>query len=127
MLIGGLGADRIVGNADDDILVAGYLTFSDLDVALAAIRKEWISERDYHDRIENLTNQQDNAAVIRANDNYFLMTGTANDTVKDDGFSDVLTGSAGCDWFFFNQPTDRDRATDIKDEVFANDLSWIEA
>jgi hypothetical protein len=37
--------------------------------------------------------------------------------------ADVLTGSAGLDWFFFDQQ--HDRATDLKDEVFANDLAWI--
>jgi hypothetical protein len=35
----------------------------------------------------------------------------------------VLTGSAGIDWFFFDE--DNDRATDLKDEVFLDDLEWI--
>ena len=47
-------------------------------------------------------------------------------TVFSDGAADVLTGSAGLDWFWFNEPDDHDRATDLKDEVFADDLAWIE-
>ena len=132
ILIGGTGADRIVGNADDDILVAGSLVFANLDAALAAIRSEWISDRTYQERIENLTHQQDDGGLwnARANGDYFLIANAldpASDTVHDDGDADVLTGSAGLDWFFFNQPEDLDRATDLKDEVFANDLDWITA
>lgn len=132
ILIGGMDADRIIGNADDDILIAGYLTFMDLEHALCAIRQEWIStDRDYMDRVENLTDQQNDPDIVdsRLNDNYFLIWGSIDpndDTVKDDGASDILTGSAGTDWFFFNQDDDHDRATDLKDEIFANDLSWIE-
>ncbi len=44
-------------------------------------------------------------------------------TILDDGESDVLTGSAGLDWFFFDLSLDR--ATDRKDEIFANELEWI--
>lgn len=45
-------------------------------------------------------------------------------TVLDDGTDrDVLTGSAGDDWFFLNQ--DVDKATDLTDAAFANDLDFI--
>ena len=43
-------------------------------------------------------------------------------TVLDDSEADVLTGSAGIDWFFLNR--DEDKATDPKDEIFANDTQW---
>ncbi len=43
----------------------------------------------------------------------------------DDGSADVLTGSAGYDWFFLDEPDGQDRATDLTDEVFADDLDWI--
>ncbi len=129
LLIGGTGSDRIVGNADDDILIAGYLTFSDLDAALRAIQQEWTSTRDYYDRIENLTNRQNDPQVPRANEGYFLIahssTPDQQNTVLDDGACDLLTGSAGLDWFFFNEPDDQDRATDLKDEAFADVLEWI--
>jgi hypothetical protein len=41
----------------------------------------------------------------------------------DDNSKDMLTGSSGDDWFFFWSP--EDKATDLSDEVFANDLDWI--
>ncbi len=44
------------------------------------------------------------------------------DTVFNDWEHDVLTGSSGLDWFLFDQ--ERDRATDLKDEAFTNDLAW---
>ncbi len=44
-------------------------------------------------------------------------------TVLDDEEKDVITGSSGDDWFFFD--TLLDRATDLQDEVFANDLEFI--
>lgn len=40
-----------------------------------------------------------------------------------DLFADVLTGSSGQDWFFFDST--RDRVTDLGDEAFANDLAFI--
>lgn len=40
-----------------------------------------------------------------------------------DDSADVLTGSSGLDWFLFDD--EKDRATDLKDEVFSNDLEWI--
>lgn len=106
--IGGYGADRIVGNADDDILIAGRLEFARRDQALYDILDEWTSHYDQKTRIENL--------------NSLLVLGQ---TVVDDQEKDTLTGSAGDDWFFFDQ--DKDKATDLKDEVFANDLTWIQS
>lgn len=105
-----------MGNADDDILIAGSLLFADRDAALCAIRREWLSDHDYQTRIENLSGANEDGL----NEGCFLILG---ETVVDDGHGDVLTGSAGLDWFFFDQ--DLDRATDLKDEVFANALDWI--
>jgi hypothetical protein len=44
-------------------------------------------------------------------------------TVGHDTSADVLTGSAGSDWFFFD-PT-RDRVTDARKEVLETDLDFI--
>jgi Ca2+-binding RTX toxin-like protein len=38
LLIGGAGADRIVGNEDDDVLIAGFTRYDADPTALAAIR-----------------------------------------------------------------------------------------
>ena len=46
-------------------------------------------------------------------------------SVLDDGAADKLTGASGDDWFFFDPDLDNDKATDLKDEVFANDLEFI--
>ncbi|HUG67648.1 MAG TPA: PKD domain-containing protein [Pirellulaceae bacterium] len=119
LLIGGSGADRIVGNGGDDILIAGYLDFADPDLAVASIMAEWTSERSYQARIENLSGV---GSGPRANGGYFLIWDA---TVRDDDehSRDILTGSEGDDWFFFW--AGEDKATDLKDEVFANDLDWI--
>lgn len=130
LLIGGRGADRIVGNADDDILIAGYTAF-DYDAAgrlkasheqsLDRVMAEWASVRDYAVRITNLTNGSGSAD--RNNGSTFLKASGEGATIFDDADKDVLTGSSGEDWFFFD--TRQDRATDLKDEVFANDLSFL--
>ncbi|NUQ63575.1 MAG: hypothetical protein HUU20_13955 [Pirellulales bacterium] len=109
LLIGGFGADRIVGNADDDILIAGRTSHDTNPAALDAIMDEWTrtgADATYEQRI----------ALALA----LLNSGT----VWSDGDVDILTGSAGLDWFWFDEP-DRDRATDLRDEVFAHDLDFI--
>jgi len=121
MLIGGVGADRIVGNADDDILIAGYLNFINRDAALRAITKEWTSGRAYEIRLLNL--YDGSGSELPDNDDYFLVTGEGGTVVEDDE-SDKLTGSAGLDWFLYSDE-DNDRATDLKDEAFADVLEWI--
>ncbi len=118
LLIGGTGADRIVGNSDDDILIAGTTAHDELAAALCAIIDEWTrTDQTYEQRITNLTNGGG------ANGDVKLLNSGANRTVFDDSSNDVLTGSSGWDWFFFDP--EKDRATDLNDEVFANDLSFI--
>lgn len=62
---------------------------------------------------------------------YFLQTPGAGATVFDDAAADVLTGSAGQDWFFANVAKDstdsgvRDKVTDRSASEFANDLDFI--
>jgi len=122
LLVGGNGADRLVGNAQDDILIAGRLAFNDVDAATDAVMAEWTSARNYQDRIENLSGGE-YASATRANGNTFLIFDST--VVNDEGLSrDMLTGASGDDWFFFWSP--EDKATDLRDEAFANDLEWIE-
>ncbi len=124
LLVGGAGADRIVGNSDDDILVAGSLNFAHPSTAIAAIMAEWTSAHDYATRLANLagkTEADGNAGFVnRLNDAYFLNLGK---TVFDDDAHDILTGSSGEDWSFFD--TSLDKATDLQDEAFAGDLDFI--
>ena len=147
LMIGGRGADRIDGNAGDDILIAGYTGFDyDYDYAFAdrpegmlrrlhneafsALLNEWISPRDYFTRIENLSGVGQDQP--RENGGFFLrseddpLTAENEQTVYADGARDFLTGAQGDDWFFFDPDKDKDKATDLRDEVFANDLSWID-
>ncbi len=109
LLIGGRGSDRIVGNADDDILIAGWLGVSsaNLDQTYSDIMEIWTSIDQYQTRTEDLS--------------HILMLDQT--VLDDDADRDVLTGSSGTDWFLLD--LDNDRATDLKDEVFANDLDWV--
>ena len=127
LLIGGVGADRIVGNADDDILIAGSTVHDSSDTALCAIMHEWTSGRTYGQRVANLSNQTV-SGTSRENGVYFLLSDGSERTVLDDDAADILTGSAGQDWFLFNADGDgtaRDRATDLHAAEFAADLDWL--
>jgi Ca2+-binding RTX toxin-like protein len=138
LLIGGTGADRMVGNADDDILIAGFTAFDALDMVLCAIMDEWTSSRSYADRVKNLQGDEtgrEAAFADRANGEYYLAVDGSNGritTVHDDGEADVLTGSAGQDWFFANlvideddDATRKDKITDLSAAEFADDLDFI--
>jgi hypothetical protein len=114
-----------VGNADDDILIAGWTSYDydyqqrpegilrrDHQAAISAIMETWMLEADSSER----------AALISAPS--FAYRLAAGETVFDSpADEDILTGSAGVDWFFYDEGTDR--ATDLKDEVFTDDLAWI--
>jgi Ca2+-binding RTX toxin-like protein len=135
LLIGGRGSDRVVGNADDDILIAGYTAFDAMDPALAAVMAEWTSSRSYAERVKNLRGEQvgrEAAFSERANAEVFLaVDGTHSrvTTLYDDDAADVLTGSAGQDWFLFNidgeSGTRKDEVTDLSAAEFSDDLAFI--
>ena len=117
LLVGGVGADRIVGNRDDDILIAGSTAYDANDEAICKIMKEWTFQgRDFGARVANLNGT---GTGDRENGEFFLNTST----VSNDGARDLLTGSAGLDWFIFN--SDEDKATDLSDEEFADALDFI--
>ena len=93
----------------------------DIFQAIAAIMAEWTSQHGYLTRIANLQGIGTGASFAeRLNGDTFLTPGV---TVVADDARDVLTGSAGLDWFLFDD--ELDRATDLKDEVFANELVFI--
>jgi hypothetical protein len=113
ILIGGRGADRIVGNADDDILIAGVTAYDANRAALAAILGVWVDPAlTYEQRIASIQDPTLRGGVY---------LGPA--TVGNDDAADVLTGSSGQDWFWFDPI--RDRVTDLHDEAFVNDLEFI--
>jgi RTX calcium-binding nonapeptide repeat (4 copies) len=112
LLIGGRGGDRIVGNADDDILIGGFTVYDASTEALCAIMQEWTSAATYAQRISHL------ASGGGLNGSTLLNVST----VSKDFRQDVLTGSAGFDWF---QVDAWDVVTDLKNEAFANDRNFI--
>jgi hypothetical protein len=127
LLIGGLGADRVVGNADDDILISGVTDYDANTAALCAIMDEWTSSECYVVRLIHLTFETGGL-----NGEYFLRSEGSYATVHDDNAADLLTGSAGQDWFFANlsthgndDATKKDKIADLTWGDFANDLDFI--
>jgi Ca2+-binding RTX toxin-like protein len=94
-LVGGRGADRLVGNEGDDILIGGDLAL-DSETALRGLMAAWTSGR---------RDAAKQAALLAG----ILSQGEA---VKQDAEPDRLTGSAGANWFFY-QPG-LDVVTDLK-------------
>ncbi|HUG68126.1 MAG TPA: SBBP repeat-containing protein [Pirellulaceae bacterium] len=109
LLVGGQGADRLVGNADDDILIAGGTNLRESEAA--HISGLWAGVGDAASR---------RTAVL----DYLAAYGA---TFSDDSERDLLTGSAGLDWFFANLQGDGvlDKVTDLDDVLFAQDLDFI--
>ena len=124
-----------MGNAVDDILIAGYTAFDLNDAALAAILAEWTSARSYRQRVANLSNgtivgSDMSAFGSRSNGGIFLITDGLGATVFDDGVADMLTGNDGQDWFLFNADGDgdarkKDKVTDLTAQEFASDIDFI--
>jgi hypothetical protein len=125
ILIGGRGADRLVGNGGEDLLIAGYTAFDGDYAALCAILAEWNSSRSYATRVANLQGTGSGSTFAsRLNGNYFLTASGSGRTVFDDGDADVLTGSAGRDWFFANLAGGvLDTITDLQPDEFALDIN----
>lgn len=86
-MIGGFGADNLVGDAGDDILIGGYTSYDNNETALREILGRWEGNGSYQAR---------EAALQSANFQYRLI---ADQSVFDDNAVDELTGSAGSDWF----------------------------
>jgi titin len=129
LLIGGNGADRLVGNAADDILIAGFTAW-DVDAgALCSIMEEWSrTDQSYGERVMHLRLGGGLNGDVTLN----VEPDQGAVTVFDDDYADVLTGSAGIDWFFANLDGDgdpnmaKDRITDLHASEFADDLEFIQ-
>jgi hypothetical protein len=130
-MIGGTGGDRMIGNADDDILIAGRTSHDAKEAALRSILAEWTSSRSYSDRVANLTgNVNGNNFAHRLNGDVFLKFEGPDATVFDDLVQDILTGSSGQDWFLLNLDGDgsdpkKDKVTDLNASEFAKDIDFI--
>jgi hypothetical protein len=97
-MIGGLGADRLIAGTSGDLLIGGSITYDLNRDALDVLFGEWLQAGDdYPTRVTNLRNND------RRYNLYHLVLG---DSVLDDHAADVLTGGAGRDWFWANQPQD---------------------
>jgi hypothetical protein len=96
-MIGGTGADQIVGNGGDDLMIGGMTAFDGNDAALSAIDAEWTSGHDFATRIANLSGDSSNPGFgSRLNGSYFLIP---LQTLFADAVVDTLTGSSGSDWY----------------------------
>jgi Ca2+-binding RTX toxin-like protein len=126
-LIGGHDSDRLVGNADDDILVAGIVSHEENPTAIDRIMQEWTSACSYAVRTDHIAGGSGGL-----NDDFYLATEGESLTVLDDNAKDMLTGSAGQDWYFANLFLDngddaeqKDKITDLSANEFALDLDFI--
>jgi hypothetical protein len=91
--------------------------------SLCAIMDEWTSARDHATCVASLNGT---GTGTRENGTTCLKKTGTNATVFDDLFYDVMTGSAGMDWFFADQEgAVVDRITDLSAAEFANDLEFI--
>ncbi len=93
ILIGGSGASTLQAGSRGDILIAGSTSFDDNAAALAAVLAEWSrSDLDYLTRIAHLTG----SLAGGLNGPYAL---DAN-TVHDNGKTDSLYSGPALDWYF---------------------------
>jgi hypothetical protein len=95
ILIGGDGSDTLSGGTTEDILIGGFTDFDDDPIALLQLLEEWNSDRSYEERVDNL---RTGAGPVLDGTGLLL----APDTVEDDGDVDLLSGTAGRDWFFLS-------------------------
>jgi Ca2+-binding RTX toxin-like protein len=104
LLIGGTGRDQIQGNSGEDLLIAGSTLHELNDRGLRAILAEWTSPLSLATRVAHLRGTMPGGL----NQGYLLNSGT----VSDDGVPDIMHGSNGPDWLFFN-PDEGDLVPDL--------------
>ena len=101
-MIGGKGADRIVGSAGEDLIIAGECTYETSDAALRAILDEWSLPVSTMMRVARF---RDGSVTLADGTPIVLLAGgTAHPAVfvLDDDDADQITASNGPDWVFFN-------------------------
>jgi Ca2+-binding RTX toxin-like protein len=133
VVIGGDGSDLLLGDFDDDIMIAGTTAFDANEVALGLIMAEWTSSRSFQQRVANLEGTGSGSSwTNRANSNTFLVADPGSPhhvTVFDDNACDLLLGGADRDWFFANYagPGTRDLIADLTSRDVADDLQVLES
>jgi Ca2+-binding RTX toxin-like protein len=108
ILNGGDGADRIVGNAGDDILIAGYTVHDADEAGLSAILAEWNSFRAYAADVSNI---RGDASATQPVPCRFSQSTVFDD--RDADQIDTLTGSAGQDWFWADRSAGEDKVSGL--------------
>ena len=110
LLVGGAGRSLLIGNGGSklqsiggqDILIAGYTSYTYNEIALAAIMAEWTSTDSLATRVADIS---DNTAsplfsASRKNGNYFLIDSGPNQTVFNDYSVDTVSIGGSLDWIF---------------------------
>jgi Ca2+-binding RTX toxin-like protein len=99
LLIGGLGADTLQGGPGEEILIGGTTRHDNNLAALAAVMREWRSDKPFDTRCANLDEGVPDllariVELTRKTKTY------RKGTVLDDKVRDKLFGGAGNDWLF---------------------------
>jgi Ca2+-binding RTX toxin-like protein len=125
LLIGGRGSDRIIGNAGDDILIAGYTNHDDRFASLCKIMDEWTrTDAGFNTRVDHLKGPGSGGGTFGGLNGTVRLNAA---TVQDDGVIDqidILTGSAGDDWYLYNLGSG-DKATGVSNIEAAEAIGYI--
>ena len=132
ILIGGAGADRVKGNSDEDILIAGYTAYDTVAgpapgqlrdqvnlAALAAIQAAWAGPGTAAARVADI---RAGTGALAGTGFHLTATGPDATVQNDDGAADTLTGGQSADWFFVQlaPSSTADTITDKDDSEFVN-------
>ncbi len=126
MLIGGSGADSLVGG--DDLDRASYVgSAAGVTVNLATgLGTGGDAEGDVLSGIENLTGSSHGDSLTGDAGNNALSGGAGGDTLTGGAGRDLLTGGAGADAFVFNAAPGAGQVDRVADFVAADDTIWLD-
>lgn len=122
ILIGGIGVDNLFAGSGGSLLINGKTSYDAEgvgDAALAAIQREWISNRDVTTRAANL---RGTGTGPRENGDTFLISTGRDATLSSDTQVDTLHGGAAADWFFSGKRVGSSGAKDSLVGLAADDL-----